>query len=82
MCSSCLLLHTAAAAIPLCECERAQGPPDGLGCDKEGWFISNFENQGTWVRQAGRHVSMQWSFNPGTQPPGLIAIKNVMKCML
>jgi hypothetical protein len=26
------------------------GPPNGLGCGKEGWFISNFENQGTWVR--------------------------------
>lgn len=26
--------------LDLCECERAQGFPSGLGCSKEGWFIS------------------------------------------
>ena len=29
--------------LALCECEKAVGSPDGLGCEKEGWFISNFE---------------------------------------
>lgn len=36
-------------SIKLCECEPAMGEPNGLRCDKEGWFISDFENQGTWV---------------------------------
>ena len=35
--------------LALCDCEFATGPPDGLSCDKEGWFISNFERQGSWV---------------------------------
>ncbi|KAG1676824.1 hypothetical protein FOA52_010333 [Chlamydomonas sp. UWO 241] len=39
--------------IPLCECEATAGPPAGLGCEKEGWFISNFENQGTWMAGGG-----------------------------
>lgn len=49
-----LLLHALATGpirLLLCECEPTQGPPNGLGCSKEGWFISNFENQGTWVSQ-------------------------------
>lgn len=37
--------------LDLCDCERADGYPNGLGCTKEGFFISSFENQGTWVRQ-------------------------------
>jgi hypothetical protein len=32
--------------LELCECERANGPPAGLGCDKEGFFISGFEQVG------------------------------------
>ena len=43
-------LQLAGPEILFCECEKASGPPSGLGCGKEGWFISNFENQGTWVR--------------------------------
>ena len=35
--------------LQLCECQRAGGFPNGLGCEKEGWFISGFENKGTWV---------------------------------
>lgn len=27
--------------VDLCECEPAAGFPHGLGCEKEGWFISN-----------------------------------------
>ena len=49
--STCL---TPGPALLLCECEKATGPPFGLGCSKEGWFISNFENQGTWV---SRHMA-------------------------
>jgi hypothetical protein len=41
----------AGQALSLCECEEAVGPPGGLSCTKDGWFISSFENQGTWVRQ-------------------------------
>ena len=39
--------------LKLCACERATGPPNGLGCDKEGWFISSFERQGQWVAGGG-----------------------------
>ncbi len=46
----------AGVQLQLCECERAVGPPNGLGCGKEGWFISNFENQGTWV-SSGRWIA-------------------------
>jgi hypothetical protein len=35
--------------MTLCECEKATGSPNGLSCEKEGWFISNFERQGSWV---------------------------------
>ncbi len=38
--------------VLLCECEKAVGEPGGLTCTKEGFFISNFELQGTWVRAA------------------------------
>ncbi|KAL4425873.1 hypothetical protein ABPG75_009889 [Micractinium tetrahymenae] len=39
--------------LRLCECERATGAPNGLSCDKEGWFISSFERQGQWVAGGG-----------------------------
>ena len=35
--------------LALCDCEKATGAPEGLSCDKEGWFISNFEREGSWV---------------------------------
>ncbi|KAK9797097.1 hypothetical protein WJX73_009962 [Symbiochloris irregularis] len=34
--------------LSLCDCEYAVGPPGGLSCEREGWFISNFERQGSW----------------------------------
>ena len=37
--------------LALCDCEFATGPPNGLSCDKEGWFISSFEREGSWVRK-------------------------------
>ena len=45
----CLLGFGEPGELALCDCEFATGPPDGLSCDKEGWFISNFERQGSWV---------------------------------
>ncbi len=36
--------------LELCDCEQAAGSPDGLSCGKEGWFISSFEREGSWVR--------------------------------
>ncbi|KAG2499753.1 hypothetical protein HYH03_002685 [Edaphochlamys debaryana] len=39
--------------VDLCECEPAAGFPHGLGCEREGWFISNFEFQGTWMGGGG-----------------------------
>ena len=36
--------------LALCDCEFATGPPNGLSCDKEGWFVSSFEREGSWVR--------------------------------
>ncbi|PNW87122.1 hypothetical protein CHLRE_02g110000v5 [Chlamydomonas reinhardtii] len=41
------------ARIDLCECEPAAGFPHDLGCEREGWFISNFEYQGTWMGGGG-----------------------------
>lgn len=44
--------------MTLCECEKATGSPNGLSCDKEGWFISSFEREGSWVRAANSvHIS-------------------------
>ena len=43
---------TGLTQLQLCDCERADGFPSGLGCTKEGYFIIGFENQGTWVRAA------------------------------
>ena len=40
----------AGAELELCDCEKATGSPDGLSCGKEGWFISSFEREGSWVR--------------------------------
>ncbi|CAL8464819.1 g4354 [Coccomyxa elongata] len=39
--------------MTLCECEKAQGAPNGLSCDKEGWFISSFEREGSWLSGGG-----------------------------
>ena len=36
-------------SLDLCECESASGSPYGLSCEKEGWFISDFEQAGQWV---------------------------------
>ena len=38
------------AELELCDCEKATSSPDGLSCGKEGWFISSFEREGSWVR--------------------------------
>jgi syndecan 1 len=32
---------------------QATGAPNGLSCDKEGWFISSWERQGQWVAGGG-----------------------------
>lgn len=48
-----LALRDGATPLRLCECERATGAPNGLSCDKEGWFISSFERQGQWVAGGG-----------------------------
>ncbi|KAK9864078.1 hypothetical protein WJX84_002316 [Apatococcus fuscideae] len=39
--------------LQLCDCEPARGPPNGLSCDKEGWFISSFERVGEWMGGGG-----------------------------
>ncbi len=41
----------AGAELELCDCEKAASSPDGLSCGKEGWFISSFEREGSWVRR-------------------------------
>ena len=38
-------------ALDLCDCQKSTGSPDGLGCDKEGYFVSSFEQRGSWVRR-------------------------------
>ncbi|KAL4445747.1 hypothetical protein ABPG77_008946 [Micractinium sp. CCAP 211/92] len=48
-----LALHDGMTPLRLCECERATGAPNGLSCDKVGWFISSFERQGQWVAGGG-----------------------------
>lgn len=35
--------------LALCDCEFATGSPNGLSCEKEGWFVSSFEREGSWV---------------------------------
>ena len=35
--------------VKLCECELASGQPNGLSCEKAGWFVSSWERQGQWV---------------------------------
>lgn len=41
--------------LTLCECEKATGAPNGLSCEKEGWFVSNWEREGSWVRVTHLH---------------------------
>jgi hypothetical protein len=36
--------------MTLCECEPATGAPNGLSCEKEGFFLSSWEREGSWVR--------------------------------
>jgi len=36
--------------LDLCDCERALGTPHGLTCEKQGYFVTGFENEGSWVR--------------------------------
>lgn len=58
--------------LALCECEVASGYPNGLGCDKEGWFISDFEYQGTWVSvQEGRWAAPCCGLCPHSGARGL-----------
>ncbi len=52
--------------LKLCECERANGAPNGLSCDKEGWFISSFEREGSWVRRLNKVLCMSSSVTPST----------------
>ena len=57
--------------LALCDCEKATGAPEGLSCEKEGWFISNFEREGSWVscRIAGpdvRNVFYRLISQPGS----------------
>lgn len=40
-------------SLRLCDCQEATGPPGGLSCDKEGFFISTFQRQGQWVAGGG-----------------------------
>lgn len=36
--------------LRICECQQANGSPSGLSCgEKEGWFISGFQREGSWV---------------------------------
>ncbi|KAL0031016.1 hypothetical protein WJX79_009491 [Trebouxia sp. C0005] len=39
--------------LALCDCEVATGPPNGLSCEKEGWFVSSFEREGSWLTGGG-----------------------------
>lgn len=52
--------------MTLCECEKAQGAPNGLSCDKEGWFISSFEREGSWVRTSCLSSWFQWTQSSST----------------
>ena len=47
------VLEGGARPLRLCECEPATGPPFGLSCEKEGFFISNFEREGQWLAGGG-----------------------------
>ena len=40
-------------SLDLCDCEAAVGPPGGLSCSKEGFFVADFERQGQWVAGGG-----------------------------
>ncbi len=46
--------------LALCDCEVATGPPNGLSCEKEGWFVSSFEREGSWVRST--HTTLLYFF--------------------
>ena len=39
--------------LSLCECMEARGSPNGLSCDKDGWFIIGFQHSGTWGGDSG-----------------------------
>lgn len=39
--------------LALCDCEFATGSPNGLSCEKEGWFVSSFEREGSWLTGGG-----------------------------
>ena len=44
--------------LSLCECMEAQGSPNGLSCDKDGWFIIGFSHSGTWGGDSGGLVPL------------------------
>ncbi|KAL6770310.1 hypothetical protein ACKKBG_A34460 [Auxenochlorella protothecoides x Auxenochlorella symbiontica] len=47
--SAFIITESGELQLKLCECERAAGAPNGLSCDKAGWFVSSWERQGQWV---------------------------------
>lgn len=57
--------------LALCDCEFATGPPNGLSCEKEGWFVSSFEREGSWV--SAHMPSFTCLSSPGPPSPQLDA---------
>ena len=64
--------------LDLCDCERALGTPHGLTCEKQGYFVTGFENEGSWVRAS--IISTRYFMPAASNAPALSRLNRSARC--